>query len=419
MTEEPTEEPFVGQENYISALNNELMRSYRLVMKAGVDVDTNDSATSITNMSARQVCPLQQWCRRAILRSLTLHRVDKINELPLPNALNACISTFSVPEDFDTDGFHMTYNFHFPNHPHHKTHRVHPARYLIDKTRVLIKAQNNNCHGCSVCSMLGEELRVHQESDRWALANHPHIQRCFMKMINDKTAITCYVLEFPLINLKDVAIKLSISSIHIPEFLLWDTMYKMASALNHLHELNLSTGLCEPQNFVLMSDGQVKVENLLLYLPTMFGVHTYRTCVPRQKVAIYTAPETWLGWQWNNFANMATTIWGLGCVFYELAALCPAFLLETYTMKISLVPGTWFGPNDGVHLRPQTPPPLPPAYSHQLGNVIGSCLREMAEDRPSLCQIMDVAAFNATQLKPHYSGPKTLLDLLPDFPMED
>ena len=482
--------------DYLEPESCVFMQSYRLKVRTGGNVDTNDSSTSNPNMSAKQVCSLQQWCRRATLKALTLQRIDKIHELPLPHALKLFLGTFSVPDDFNTDGFHMTYNFHFPNHPHHKNHRVHPARCLVtDLAKVLIKVENDQSAGCSVCAMLGQPRLVnpHQESDHWAVVNHPHIQRCFMKMTNDPqnatlgggvgpysqhrhasgeggsdpSSITCYVLEFPLINLKDVILRLSLAGTYIPEFLLWDTIFRISSALHHLESLGLYSDLCEPQNFVLMADGQVKVENLLLYLPTRggSGLHHhhqphhqshhhqhhqapyYRTATTtrHQKVAIYSAPESWLLEQRPTLpeitsTNEALTVWGLGCVFYELASLCPAFLLETYTMKVSLLPttpvsigvgGGWshgvIGGGgggggrtlQGLRLRPQTPPPLPAAYSHQLGNLIGSCLREFAEDRPSLAQITQVAAFNVEHLSPSYYGPRSLLHLLPNIPTDD
>lgn len=400
------------------------MQSYRLKVRTGGNVDTNDSSTSNPNMSAKQVCSLQQWCRRATLKALTLHRINKINELPLPCALKRYVGTFSVPEDFNTDGFHMTYNFHFPNHPHHKNHRVHPARCLVDNSKVLIKVENINSSGCSVCAVLGQQLNYHQESDHWAMVDHSHIQRCYMKMTNENsgTGITCYVLEFPLINLKDLILRLSLSGTYIPEFLIWDTIYRLSSAFLYLHSLQLHSELCEPQNFVLMPDGQVKVENLLLYLPTQGNLRSIRASVTRQKVAIYSAPESWI--ERNDTSNEPLTVWGLGCVFYELASLCPAFMLETCAMKVSIIPAGVSSLHGnarglGLRLRPQTPPPLPAAYSHQLGNLIGSCLREFSEDRPALSQIMQVAAFNVEHLSPTYYGPRSLLDLIPDIPMDD
>ena len=385
---------------------------YQLILQGVHDPEGSHFADMEVTPPTFSVMSLQQWCRRSVLKALTIERIDKIRELPLPPPMKAFLATFGVPEDFDTEGFHMNYNFHFPNHPHHRTHRVHPAQCLFDSSRVLIKAQNMGNQDCNICFMLGERLMFEQESDRWASVNHPHLQRCYMKMVDEVHKITCYVLEFPLISLKDLAIKLSFASVYVPEVLIWDTLYKVSSALLYLQKENLHNELYEPQHFILDQQGEVKVENLLLYLPTQ-GSARYRTSAQHRN-AIYTAPEQWVG----NGVEAKSSVWGLGCVIYELVTLSPAFLLETYSMKVVLPPLAPSMPvgtgHQTVRLLPRAPPPLPPQYSQDLSSVINNCLRESVHQRPDFTQLIDTSHLKLQQLRPLYTGPKTLLELLPD-----
>ncbi len=240
-----------------------------------------------------------------------------------------------------------------------------------------------------------------------------------MKMVDNVHKITCYVLEFPLISLKDLAIKLSFATISVPEFLIWDTIYKLISALQYLQDENLYNELYEPQHFILDQFGQVKVENLLLYLPTQ-GSSRYRTSA-QHKVAIYTAPEQWVG----SYGEPKSSIWGLGCVVYELAALCPAFLLESYSLKVAIpshgpelaghINRSARGLSSNLRLIPRAPPPLPLQYSQDLSTFINNCLQESVQDRPDLTQLMDTALTKLQELSPEYCGPHTLLHLIPDM----
>lgn len=381
---------------------------YQLILQefgaVGKDSNVNNiSSSSSSTPPISSVKSLQQWCRRRILASLTMRRIDKIQELPLPPAVRSFLSTFKVPDDFDTDGYHMNYNFQFPNHPHHRTHRVHPAVSKFDNTRVLIKVQNMNSNDCSICAVLGEPLIFEQETDKWATVNHPNLQRCFMKMVDQEQNISCYVLEFPVISLKEVAFQLSLSKVYVPEYLLWDTIYKLASALAYLQVQCLFSELMEPQHFVLDKYGEVKVENLLLYLPSQGNIR-YRTNISAQYSAAYVAPELRVGGQ----KNLPSLTWALGCVFYELAALIPAYVSESMHMGHRKVDSPPY-----VHRR------LPDHYSGGLESVILQCLSEDPEQRPTFKHLMKVSEHWLKFMQPFYRGPVSLLQLLPDLQIDD
>ncbi len=227
---------------------------------------------------------------------------------------------------------------------------------------------------------------MRQESAKWVDADHPNVQKCFVRITKEEnTGQTCHVLEYPLFSLKDIVAVLSDREIRAPEYLLWDCVLQLCSGLQYLEERNMSNEWYEASNCIITKNGSVKVENLLVYLPAKGRVCT-RLCIkPRGS------------------QRGKGMIWNLASVFYELAALVPAHATPES-----------FLPFDSTTESSETfPKRLPAQYSDELNDILLMSFGE-EQHRPTLKVFIDTASKNLMLLKAGYTGPMNLLELLPD-----
>ena len=328
---------------------------------------------------------------------MTVDRLKRIYELPLPRAIKGYLSTYKVPDDFNTDGYHLNYNFSFQNHPHHRTHRVYPAFCVFDNSAVLIAAQNYPYEICEKCNMLGKEL--YQESSKWVRQPHPGLQTCFLQMTDVNTKATCFILEYPLLSFKDLITMMSDTRTYIPEYILWDSMLQICSVVKYLGEHDMSYDLHEPCNFIITKGGHVKIENLLIYLPAKGRVCTRLSVNSQHLTAIYCSPE-------QAGSSDRTNMWNLACVFYELAALTPAYPFPGgFQRRSPFANNYWWLP---------TPTRLPKKYSTELKDLIMQCFR-VPQERPTLQDFIHTATKKLEEINVDYKGPRNFLQLLPDI----
>ena len=102
---------------------------------------------------------------------------------------------------------------------------------------------------------------------------------------------------------------------------------------------------------------------------------TNRTTPPSLKIGTpyYMSPEIWA----NKPYNGASNIWALGCTLYELAALRPPFLGDSFPqLKRAVVSGRY--------------PSLPRHYSQDLTDVIGKMLNINPQRRPTCQSLLDL-----------------------------
>ncbi len=94
------------------------------------------------------------------------------------------------------------------------------------------------------------------------------------------------------------------------------------------------------------------------------GTHDYaRTCVG---TPYYLSPEVWE----NRPYGSKSDLWAMGCVLYEMATLRHAF--EAGCMKsliFKIIRGSY--------------PPISPAYSYDLRNLVSALLRKRPSERPT------------------------------------
>lgn len=355
-----------------------------------------DMTNSELEQSSKQVKSLQQICRTTVLTNVTLSRVQSVDRLGLPNLLKDYLSSFNIPDDFDLDGFYIDYHCSFPNHVHHKVHQIHPGKCLIDGEKVLIKSQHLNdicktCESSGKCVMESKSERV-----KWQKLRHENLMSCLMT-IQDPLAHRVYlVFEFPGITLQDFVFRMFLAKKSVPEIISWQVLSKLAAVLIFLENNGvIPWELCHPQNVVITQRGEVKLENLLLYLPTKAGSR-YQTNTAKR-----LSPEQNKG----EPATSKTLVWGLGRILYEICARLP---VNEPSLKVSNMPPLCY--HQAVNC------------TKDLSKVMCECLRNNPASRPSLQYLqeradkhVDILAVNIwdTQMESQIVDLMRSLDRLP------
>ncbi|KAK3094137.1 hypothetical protein FSP39_024588 [Pinctada imbricata] len=334
------------------------------------------------NCNQSSVQNLQDICRSVILEKITLKNIQQVADLPLPQILKEFIGTFHIDKDFNLDGIYEEYNFNFPNHVHHKAHQIHPAKCVINGENVLLRYQS--IEDCTMCNNVGILTpRSEETREKWAYLRHDNLMQCHLRMYDQEKNVSFSVLDFPIINLEDLVIRTFVERKQIPEMLIWDTVVKLSSVLQYLTEKDIYPWeLCQPRHVVVGINGNVMLENMLLYLPVKSDApYQIETCA---RLSNYTSPEQLKGQP----LSPKTLIWGLGCIINELALLFPTSLQRTENLKLVL-------------------PSSAKTRSPALRKLIQHCLQEDFRCRPMLKEVEIIAKLElnkATKLYGKYEG---------------
>ena len=106
------------------------------------------------------------------------------------------------------------------------------------------------------------------------------------------------------------------------ERVVWSHLIQMAEGLNCLHEQAIVHRDLKAANIFLAEDGSVKIGDLNVSKRMKQG-NLLRTQIG---TPYYMSPEVWL----NKPYGMSSDIWALGCLVYELCALRPPFVGNTF-----------------------------------------------------------------------------------------
>lgn len=352
---------------------------------------------SISTEKYKQVRSLQNHCRASILRALSTRRMQQVVKLPLPPQLIEFLMTFQVPDDFDFDGFYMEYNCNFPNHVHHRTHQLHPGVCTLDDSKVLVKLQHTTS-SCALCNSVGTQAVVCDLSrDKWASLRHDHLMNCLLCMSEPDSLYQCFVMDFPELNLQDLVNRLKVVEEWVPEYLVWDIIYKLCCVLCYLQSENVSLWdlniLCQLHHVIIVESGQLKLENLLLYLPSRGGLNL-QTNTFRQTPYYCKPPE-----ESSGCISSKMLSWKLGCILRELTHSCKAVSMvgQPYSILAPMTPT--------LHI-------VPGPYSASVLSTIQECLSISAKMRPSLKNLQNVAKKHRLRLSGEYRGARNLIRLL-------
>jgi serine/threonine protein kinase len=171
----------------------------------------------------------------------------------------------------------------------------------------------------------------------------------------------CLVFEFPGITLQDFVFRMFLSKQQVPEIISWQILSKLTSVLIYLENNGLIPWeLCHPQNVVITNKGEVKLENLLLYLPMKSGSRY------QSNTAKKMSPEQMKGEE----PTTKTLVWGLGRILYEFCARLPR---RAPTLKVTNIPPMCY--NQAINC------------TKELSKVMCECLRTNPCARPTLCAL--------------------------------
>ena len=171
------------------------------------------------------------------------------------------------------------------------------------------------------------------------------------------------------------------------ERVVWSHLIQMAEGLNCLHEQSIVHRDLKAANIFLAEDGSVKIGDLNVSKRMKQG-NLLRTQIG---TPYYMSPEVWL----NKPYGMSSDIWALGCLVYELCALRPPFVGNTFAqLKQGVLVGKY--------------PAVPRAFSYEMSAMIAKMVRVNARERPSVKQILGSEDVKTRKASDWYKEPAAM-----------
>jgi len=149
---------------------------------------------------------------------------------------------------------------------------------------------------------------------------------------------------------------------YIDENVIWAYLVQCMSALYHLHKAGVMHRDIKPANCFLGQDGSVKVGDMNVS-KRIKGNGMMQTQIG---TPYYMSPEIWA----NRPYDTSSDIWATGCLIYELMALRPPFLGDSF-------------PELRRNVRSGRYPALPRNFSSSLKQFVARMLSLNPRDRPS------------------------------------
>ena len=366
---------------------------------------------------------LQHLCRRVIIRSIGMNNVCNARQLPLPPPLKQFLTTFYMPQDIEiTRMNYRQYAVHHSRYPCHTTHQVYNGMCKIDYAAIIIKCHSDAEINCKACMLLGEKMRFAHDSQVWKTVNHPNIQKCLLCFTNTSISKKFYLIETPHMSLKELVHNLRCNENTIPEYLLWNCIARMTSALVYLNDKGIHAEFMDTHHWHLDIRGNLKLENILMDMCGEGSTH-YTTrgecCYPDN---IWKSPEEIA----EQVTDHRTPLWGLGCISYELANLHPAARVSikasAFSRRRSLVRPVQVGQSMTIRGVTRNGPrynlphslvatPVTEKYSEDFRMLIARLMAE-ASLRPPILTVKVVSQRNIAEFGAKYNGPKNLIRLI-------
>lgn len=154
---------------------------------------------------------------------------------------------------------------------------------------------------------------------------------------------------------------------YMDERVVWSHMIQMVEGLHCLHEQKIVHRDLKAANIFLAEDGSVKIGDLNVSKRMKQG-NLLKTQIG---TPYYMSPEVWL----NKPYGMSSDLWALGCLVYELCALRPPFVGNTFAqLKQGVLVGKY--------------PALPRAFSYEMSSMVAKLVRVNARERPTTKQLL-------------------------------
>ncbi|KAK3086466.1 hypothetical protein FSP39_018830 [Pinctada imbricata] len=301
-----------------------MIRSYNPITKT----------VSSTEGAPITVTPLQQLCRNTILNAVTLKRIHKYKDLPLPAVLSKKISILNL-QDFIIDVEKIG--------PQDHIKQTYNATCIFDNREVIIKV-------------------LSKDSQHDTSSDNPDFILAF-----EEDEIVCCIYE-PTESLGDNIKASREKGTTFQETFIWKTIAGLAQEFktekyNPLMKISTST-------VRFHSTGEMFLE-----VPMNTGDTGHMTEVGGgMDSAVYEAPEV-LGRQ---DCSEAAFSWTIGCIIYEMLALEPAYFDRSGTNPFSVF----------MDIMQGTHPPEPQEGSNELREIMHQCLTVDPNQRPNLDNIL-------------------------------
>lgn len=315
---------------------------------------SESSGSGSTEGESAHPSSLQEHCRTMILHSVGLKNLARITELPLPKAIINSLSNQLTLEDFYVNKNELS--------DEHMSHCVYPAKCLLDMSDMVLKVVPE--------TLASDEINAAVE--RWAGTkhlSHPNLMSYYITFTQDSTKIL--IFEYPPYAFVDIIKHLKQKKKNIPEFLLWKAFHDLAAVMKYLHDQGVSYPGLKPDRLSFTEDGVLKLDSGILYYSTQQDlISTEATGISDEGITgVYTSPETLKGEE----LTIKNDIWLLGCFFYEMAALEPAYANVGTDMFSAM----------GNIMEGKKPKALE-GYSDDLNATISECLNTEPQTRPTI-----------------------------------
>lgn len=309
-----------------------------------------------TNQEPQATSSLQDSCRKAIVRAVGLDRLCKASELPVPKPMVNFLAG-----ELSTNDFFVNRN---SLNSENISNCVYPAQCLLDNRTVMLK-----CIGpCMASEELSKAMRA------WSNVEHPSLMKCFAEFKQNKHDVL--IFEHAPCSFTDVQTKLRKSGGSIPEDLIWRAFAQLCDVLVFLRTRGLEYEKLKPECIAFDTDGTLKLDNLLLYMPFKEDEMMEALALDDDNLkGIYTPPEVL-----NEETSDKSVTWIIGCIIYEMATLRPAYAIQGTDMFSAL----------SEVMEGNAPPPIATSYSEDLRGLVESCLRPADEGRPSLDELLGI-----------------------------
>lgn len=197
---------------------------------------------------------------------------------------------------------------------------------------------------------------------------HPNIVK-FREVYKTKKGKLCIVMDYA--DGGDLSSKIKAArSQQFPEPVILDWFTQICLAMKHVHDRKIIHRDLKGQNIFLTKNNNIKLGD--------FGIarvlsNTKEKAKTMVGTPYYLSPEIIE----NKPYSFKSDIWSLGVVLYELCALKPPFTADSLNfLALKIVRGQYN--------------PVPPQYSRELKNLIGSMLMLDPTKRPSINQILSM-----------------------------
>mmetsp|Transcript_15926 Transcript_15926/g.21063 ORF Transcript_15926/g.21063 Transcript_15926/m.21063 type:complete len:476 (+) Transcript_15926:24-1451(+) len=200
-----------------------------------------------------------------------------------------------------------------------------------------------------------------------ASLRHHNIVAYFESFLDKNDTELCIIMEY--CGMGDLAAKIERyrkRRRYIDERQVWQYLHQTADALKLLHEQGIMHRDVKAANAFLGEDGSVKLGDMNVSKRMEHGLLKTQIGTP-----YYMSPEIWS----NRPYNAASDMWALGCMVYELCALRPPFLADSFPELRRQVQSGQF-------------PPISRNYSYALSTVISKLLRVNPRERLSAANLL-------------------------------